>query len=57
MCDISNLSLDQKHVYQRVPFGKEMRKQFAFAPNFRNMNHGIETICPTIYARRILNHV
>lgn len=27
--------------YARVPFGREMRKEFQFDPEWRNMNHGL----------------
>jgi hypothetical protein len=26
--------------YKRVPYGKEMLKQFSFDPEYRNVNHG-----------------
>lgn len=44
MGDISGLSLDEKTSYQRIPFGKEMLKQFSFGSNFKNLNHGMEVI-------------
>lgn len=27
--------------YERVPFGKEMLKQFSFDPEYHNVNHGM----------------
>lgn len=42
MGDISGLSLNENTTYQRMPFGKEMLRQFPFGPNFKNMNHGTE---------------
>jgi hypothetical protein len=46
MGDISGLSLNEKTktTYERIPFGKEMLKQFPFGPNFKNLNHGMKDI-------------
>jgi hypothetical protein len=44
MGDISGLSLHEKITYERVPFGKEMLKQFPFGPDFKNLNHGMGAI-------------
>lgn len=47
MGDISTLSLDEKTPYEKtsykkVPFGKQMLKQFLFDKTFKNLNHGTE---------------
>jgi hypothetical protein len=43
MGDISTLSLHKRNTYQRIPFGKEMLKQFPFDPKFKNLNHGMQS--------------
>jgi hypothetical protein len=42
MGSVEKLSLEEKapRKYERIPFGKEMAKQFLFSPSFKNMNHG-----------------
>jgi hypothetical protein len=44
MGDISSLSIHDETTYQRIPFGKEMLKQFPFDPEFKNLNHGMQVI-------------
>lgn len=38
------ISMPEEKTYERVPFGKEMRKQFQFGEGWRNMNHGLASI-------------
>ncbi|RDW69391.1 hypothetical protein BP6252_08411 [Coleophoma cylindrospora] len=37
---IETLALHESTSYKPVPFGKEMRKQFLFTPEWTNINHG-----------------
>lgn len=48
------LSLDggARSTLKRVPFGKEMRKQFSFDPKWRNLNHGLEPM----YITQVYSH-
>lgn len=36
------ISVPEEKTYERIPFGKEMRKEFQFGPGWRNMNHGLQ---------------
>lgn len=38
------ISMPEEKTYERVPFGKEMRKQFQFGEGWTNMNHGISLL-------------
>lgn len=38
------ISMPEEKAYERVPFGKEMRKQFQFGDGWTNMNHGLASI-------------
>lgn len=35
-------SSNGKVVYEKTPFGKEMRKHFLFDQKWKNMNHGMK---------------
>ena len=38
------IDMPEEQKYERVPFGKEMRKHFQFGEGWTNMNHGSNSV-------------
>jgi selenocysteine lyase/cysteine desulfurase len=56
MGDIGNLNPNGRTLkYQPTPFGKAMLKHFAFAPGYRNLNHGAYQMIPISTISILLN--
>lgn len=51
MLTLEELGIDrpQEQKYERVPFGKEMRKHFQFGEGWKNMNHGSNSVSQSCY--------